>query len=527
MQTTTETTFSSTDVASTPYSVSKVFKRYIPAIATSMVRAIIGVVGLTIIAVLAINASGGNNYVPVLVLFWSAWLVATKLTDKYIHKYPYRYYSYLIASHVKSALVMGGVLGVAILVVDIFQAQASLILSVFACAMLVDFVVAVPRRERPLDKEYDHKVLASREVGGQADLTVDASASAHFRNGTHQTFKEVAHGVHNAVVKQMRQTISGFHDKMSVRVISDRKAASTGTEPVELLISDVRINDVRRINAFLIKHTEHLAMGGYFIGSYQPLESKRAAIRQRYGSGAFWPVFLMSFLWSRIWPKVPFLNRLYFLVTQGTNRHLSKAEVWGRLSFCGLHVISEVEEEGLRHIIAQRVGTPITNRKPSYYPIIGLNKIGLDGQVLKTHKLRSMYPFSEFLQKQIFEQNGLAESGKFKNDFRLTEYGPFIRRYWLDEVPQLFDWLCGDIKLVGIRPTSPHFLSLYPKSFVDLYIKVKPGFISPIFGDDGFDRIVEIERIYLERYLEAPFRTDVSLFINTFKDIVFRGVRSK
>jgi len=77
--------------------------------------------------------------------------------------------------------------------------------------------------------------------------------------------------------------------------------------------------------------------------------------------------------------------------------------------------------------------------------------------MLRTHKVRSMYPFSEFLQKQIFDANGLVGTGKFKNDFRLTEYGKFLRKHWIDELPQIYDWLHGDIKLVGMRATSPHF----------------------------------------------------------------------
>jgi lipopolysaccharide/colanic/teichoic acid biosynthesis glycosyltransferase len=140
-----------------------------------------------------------------------------------------------------------------------------------------------------------------------------------------------------------------------------------------------------------------------------------------------------------------------------------------------------------------------------------------------------MFPFSEFLQKRIFEDNGLASTGKIANDFRLTEYGRFLRKYWLDELPQIFDWLRGDIKLVGIRATSRHFLSLYPGNFLDLYVQIKPGLIPPVFGEstNGFDQIVEVEMKYLQSYWKQPFRTDVRYLTQTFTDIVFKGIRSK
>jgi lipopolysaccharide/colanic/teichoic acid biosynthesis glycosyltransferase len=120
-------------------------------------------------------------------------------------------------------------------------------------------------------------------------------------------------------------------------------------------------------------------------------------------------------------------------------------------------------------------------------------------------------------------------TGKFKNDFRLTEYGKWLRRYWLDELPQLYDWLRGDIKLSGLRATSPHYLSLYPTDFIDLYIRVKPGLVPPLFNEStqGFDQVVAVELEYLEKYIESPLRTDWMCLWATFQDIVFKGVRSK
>jgi lipopolysaccharide/colanic/teichoic acid biosynthesis glycosyltransferase len=140
-----------------------------------------------------------------------------------------------------------------------------------------------------------------------------------------------------------------------------------------------------------------------------------------------------------------------------------------------------------------------------------------------------MYPFSEFLQKRIFEDHGLAPSGKFMNDFRLTGFGKFLRKYWLDELPQIFDWLRGDVKLVGMRATSRQFLSLYPREFLDLYVQVKPGLIPPIFGESikSFNQIVEVELTYLQRYWKQPFRTDVRYLLQTLIDIVFKGIRSR
>jgi lipopolysaccharide/colanic/teichoic acid biosynthesis glycosyltransferase len=194
-----------------------------------------------------------------------------------------------------------------------------------------------------------------------------------------------------------------------------------------------------------------------------------------------------------------------------------------------MRVIAESTGDGEIYLIAQRLASPVQNKRPSYYPIVALEKVGLDGKVIHTHKIRTMFPFSEFLQERMFEDHGLAPTGKFANDFRLTEYGSFLRKYWLDELPQIFDWLRGDVKLFGMRATSRHYLSLYPRDLYDLYIQIKPGLIPPIFGEstNGLEKIAEVEMAYLRRYCAQPFRTDVQYLIQTLTDIVFRGVRSK
>ena len=139
-----------------------------------------------------------------------------------------------------------------------------------------------------------------------------------------------------------------------------------------------------------------------------------------------------------------------------------------------------------------------------------------------------MYPYSEFLQEKVYEMNNLTTTGKFGEDYRITKLGKIFRKYWLDELPQLLDWLRGTIKLVGIRAMSQHYFSLYSKEYQDLYIEVKPGIISPIFDDktDSFKDIQRIEKEYLVSYLKSPIKTDFKYFFLTLNHIL-KGVRSK
>ena len=83
-------------------------------------------------------------------------------------------------------------------------------------------------------------------------------------------------------------------------------------------------------------------------------------------------------------------------------------------------------------------------------------RVGRDGRLFRFYKFRSMVRNADEIKKQLMAQN--EASGpifKMKNDPRITRIGRFIRRYSLDELPQLWNVLRGDMSLVGPRPHLP------------------------------------------------------------------------
>ena len=88
----------------------------------------------------------------------------------------------------------------------------------------------------------------------------------------------------------------------------------------------------------------------------------------------------------------------------------------------------------------------------------------------------------------------------------------------IDEIPQIIDWLQGNIKIVGIRPMSLHYFSLHNIQYQEKYVKVKPGFLTPLYDENnpGFDAYAKIEEKYLTSYLNNPIRTDVIYFFSLF-----------
>ena len=520
--------------------------RYVPFVQNLKIRTAIGFVLLVLSAILAETILGKGRIVVIAAIVVFAWLPAIFLTDKYIHKYPQRYFTYLIASHMKAAMIMAFLLWIMGRIAGSILAPPIVLWTCYIFFVFADALASVPRQRGITEKQSSAVGLslytedASNEQSGISDYPGDALPSIDTRAILEQIH---CSDLDKSMVEFIEKKIPDLHGgNRDILILNDMPATKDGftSAPIGLLIGSIRINDVKRLHQFMLYCVNRITLGGYFVVRYMPIENVVRKLKDCYPGLLYWPAYTLHYLWYRAIPKIPWMDILYFSLKiswldthfsllRKRNRALSRAEVWGRFSFCGMRVIAESKGDGELYLIAQRIEFPVQNKRPSFYPIAKLEKVGLDGKIIHMHKFRTMFPFSEFLQKRIFEDHGLSSTGKFKDDFRLTGVGKFLRKYWLDELPQIFDWLRGDVKLVGMRATSRHFLSLYPRDVYNLYVQVKPGLIPPIFDENtnGFDQIVKVELTYLQRYLDQPLRTDFQYFFQTFTDIVFRGIRSK
>ena len=152
----------------------------------------------------------------------------------------------------------------------------------------------------------------------------------------------------------------------------------------------------------------------------------------------------------------------------------------------------------------------------------------MNGQPITVYKFRTMHPYSEFLQKYIYEKNSLQVGGKLNNDFRVTGWGKIMRKYWLDELPMLYNWIRGELKIVGVRPLSHQYLSLYSEDLKQKRRLVKPGLIPPFFVDmpKTFEEICDSEERYINAYENNPIKTQWTYFWKALSNIVFKGARS-
>jgi len=216
-----------------------------------------------------------------------------------------------------------------------------------------------------------------------------------------------------------------------------------------------------------------------------------------------------------------------YLLINIENLNFHKIELSGIMMYYGFKIIAEPSLNKKKYIFARKSYEKSIIKKPALNFLISLDRVGMGGKNIKIHKFRSMYKYSEFLHQGMLENEGLSSTGKVKSDPRITPLGKFMRKYWIDELPQIFDLLTFKIKLVGIRAMSYAFFEQYPERYKLKYYKVKPGLIGPIFDEKtaGFNNIVEIEEKYLDEYLNSPLKTDFKLFFKTLL-MMFKGLRS-
>ena len=216
-------------------------------------------------------------------------------------------------------------------------------------------------------------------------------------------------------------------------------------------------------------------------------------------------------------------------LTEGKNAIISRAEALGRISRAGFKIKQEAFIGNLLFIEAKKYCAPLIINKEIYGPFITLPRIGKEGKVLKIYKLRTMYPYSEFIQDYVYKLSELQEGGKFKHDFRITSWGAFCRRIWLDELPMLINFLKGEVKLVGVRPLSKQYFNLYTPELQEKRIKYKPGLIPPFYRDmpTDIETIQASEFKYLNAYEKHPLETDFKYFYMSIWNIVARKARSK
>ena len=289
-----------------------------------------------------------------------------------------------------------------------------------------------------------------------------------------------------------------------------------------------KINDINGINRFFKSVNLKLSENNIFIGCVETYTQRKKRLLKKYPFVIAQIYFFLDFIFKRIFPKFFLTRWLYFFITAGRNRVLSKAEALGRIVFNGFDIIEVKEVGNLTYFASRKTIRPIPLKIPSFGLFFKMKRIGINNNLITVYKIRTMHPYAEFIQSYIFETNNLRDGGKIKDDYRITSWGKILRKLWIDELPMAINLLKGEIKLVGIRPLSQHYLSLYSDELKQKRILTKPGLIPPFYADMPitFEEIMNSELKYLNLYEQNPKKTDFNYFFRALKNILFKNART-
>lgn len=155
---------------------------------------------------------------------------------------------------------------------------------------------------------------------------------------------------------------------------------------------------------------------------------------------------------------------------------------------------------------------------PGASPIFAQTRVGRDGKTFTFYKFRSMRPNAENELEQLLSQNEMdGPAFKIRNDPRITRVGRILRKTSIDELPQLWNVLKGDMSIVGPRPGLPREVEQYD-AYARQRLLVQPGLtcfwqIQPDRNSLSFDEWVELDVKYIK---ERSFRTDWKIIFATF-----------
>ncbi|MCQ2081093.1 MAG: undecaprenyl-phosphate glucose phosphotransferase [Lachnospiraceae bacterium] len=204
---------------------------------------------------------------------------------------------------------------------------------------------------------------------------------------------------------------------------------------------------------------------------------------------------------------LPVINIRYVPLNNAINQFVKRAmDILGAL--IGIILSSPV-------MLICAIAVKLTSEGPI---IFKQERIGLHNKPFKMYKFRSMV-----VQKVTDEERGWTT----KDDARVTKVGKFMRKTSIDELPQLFNILIGEMSLVGPRPERPQFVDKFKEEIPRYMIKhqVRPGLtgwaqVNGLRGDTSIRKRIEFDLFYIENW---TFSLDIKIMFMT----VFKGFHNK
>ncbi len=466
-------------------------------------------------------------YVTLFAIMMGAWVVLGIITFKYYRSYKEAWYW----QEMLSMLVTGGALmGLCAWLIPKTDYHWSLTVALWMVGIVMIF--------DSIDILFKHywKFALNMTI---PPLKIKHRKNAKPRKTDKPRSKESLKAIHDAILsitteEDYQMLLEKAHlDRQNTNVVASRDNFSIlqlQDYQYSTIVDITIFNNIRGINKRLCAVNGKLPDDGVYVCCYRPQDYVKQKILDSYPWGINYLVYSGWFLFRRVIPRLLLMSRLYYDLTKGRRRVLSKTEVLGRLYYCGFEVDEIVRMGHIDYIFAHRHSQPYPQEQLKIYgPLIKLPRVSKDKKIVYFYKMRTMHPYAEYIQNYVFNQRGgMNIADKSDDDWRITTWGRIMRKYWMDELPMLINLLKRDVKLVGVRPLSKAMFSQYPPELQDKRTRTKPGLIPPFYIDhpNTFEELYASENKYLDEYFQHPLLTDIKYFFMTIHSILFKRVHS-
>lgn len=282
----------------------------------------------------------------------------------------------------------------------------------------------------------------------------------------------------------------------------------------DYVISSAKLNEYVKLNENLSMIHGLLSKRGIYVGNVETNEQYAKQILDRHSEIVGRIVLSYAFVFRRVLPKLVGFRWIQKHLGIVRHRILSKCEALGRLRFAGFKILKLAEINNRLYFICRKSTIP-KNGEPCDGLFIKIQKVGLHGRTINCYKMRTMHSYANYLHDYILENLKIDNNGKVVGDFRVPKWAKIVRKLWLDEMPQLFNILKGDLSFIGLRHLSKEFLKLYPEDWRVERHNIKPGFVPPYYADcpKTFEEIIKSEKKYYRLKRKHPITTDVYYFV--------------
>ena len=499
------------------------------------------ILGISFLLMAWTKPAGLKSYLPSHSIFFAAlaiiWLAVSLLNGK-MHRGKIVNFSTLFNRVFSSNMIAVALTALLMYIFREYFYSRTVVLGTAIVATFLELIIGsiyIAYKKASLQEYEEYEKYKTYRKPSEYELVGEANG-----NGKHaETITEVNPGIISTIEKESGPEIAEAIIKMTGPKLSENTAVLSTTtifniqslheEKYSYIINLHRLNDIRKLDDFIDAVNHKLEEKGYFFCCVETKDQRKKRILKKFPPVLNYIYYFFDFILKRILPKLKFTRPLYFFLTHGNNAVISRAEALGRLSRGGFRIRQESFIGNYLCIEAKKSADPLPKNENIYGPLIALPRVGKNGDIIKVYKLRTMHPYSEYVQDYVYRLYDLQNGGKFKNDFRITSWGALCRKIWMDELPTFINLFEGTMKLVGIRPLSRQYFDLYREDVRQRRIMYKPGLIPPFYADmpEDLESIQASEMKYLDSFDRHPFLTDFKYFWKSWWNILFNHARSR